>query len=91
MSWIQYSKATPIQQITFKETNPGLGPDWANYQIWITKKGEASRAKGQWQWTEKYATTVDREIKAMTRGDNVRSKGDLREFKTATFHLDRYK
>lgn len=31
----------------------------------------------------------ERRIAAFLCGDNVRSKADLREFKTADFHLDR--
>ena len=91
MPWHNYSDATIAEQTTFREVNPQLHPNYSSYMIWITKKGKVSRAKGQWQWTRTHAANVNAKMKAEMSGESVRTKGDLRDFKTATFHLDRYK
>lgn len=89
--WVDYSKATPEQQATFREANRKIAAtrDCKNYMIWITPGGRASRRKGHWNWTEKHAANVRANMEAAARGDDVRSKGDNREFKTADFHLNR--
>lgn len=89
MPWIDYAKATPLQQEDFRHVNPKLGPQWVNYQIWITKFQDASGRRGHWQWTKKYGEQVNEEMRREMRGENVRTRGDLREFKTADFHLNK--
>lgn len=88
--YVDYNKATPEQQTSFRRVNSQLAPHFGNYKLWVTRSGLASLRKGHWDWTDKYAKAIDAQSKAVMRGDHVRTRGDLRGFKTATFHLDRY-
>lgn len=89
--WIDYAKAAQVHQEDFRHVNPQLGPKWENYRIWLTRDGCASLRKGHWDWTDEYAGKIDGAIDAAMHGTDVRTRGDLSGFKTADFHLDRYK
>jgi hypothetical protein len=83
--WVDYNKATREQQAVFRAVNPRLGPAWSDYRVFISQKGEANRRQGVWEWTEAKAKQVEKYPLA----DNVRIKGDLRGFTTATFSLNK--
>lgn len=90
MPWIDYTTATEEQQGIFRAVNPQLAAsDYKIYCIWITRNGRVSRRKGDWQWTKKAGGDANKNILRAVRGDDVRSKGDMREFKTADFHLNK--
>lgn len=93
--WCDYAKASPGQQAVFQHVNPQLGPGprYERYQIWITRKGQASRRKGHWQWTAAYGDAADKAVVGALRevltGECEPAKDDGARFTTATFHLDR--
>lgn len=87
--WIDYDKATVEQQAAFREANPQITQPWGRLTLWITRSGAVSRRKGHWNWTATHAANVQAKMQASARGDDVRSKGDNRQFKTADFHLNR--
>lgn len=89
MPLIDYSAATVEQQMTFREVNPHLAPHWERYRIYLKTDGTAFRIKGWWKWTDVFAARTDASARAAVRGDDIRSKGDNREFKTCEFHLNR--
>lgn len=93
--WLDYNKGTPEQQATFREINPKLGPRWGIYAMYVTKRGKVARNKGRWNWTHDYAVELLHKNgypaspkEYIREYYSARSKGDLREFKTADFHLD---
>ena len=57
--------------------------------------GKISLRVGHWEWTERYAKESDAAISAAMReaisGEQLPSKDSPKKFKTATFHLDRYR
>jgi hypothetical protein len=89
MPLVDYLRATPEQQTVFREVNPHLGPEWDRYRIYLKADGSAFRIKGWWKWTDAFGARTDAAARAAMRGDDVRSKGDHREFKTCDFHLNR--
>lgn len=89
MPLIDYDLATPVQQEIFRGVNPQLASEWSRYRIFVKANGDPYRNKGFWQWTEAFAKRTDAAARAAMRGENVRSKGDMREFKTCDFHLDK--
>lgn len=86
-SWLDYSKASAEYQAIFRAVNSRLGPNWDHYCMWITRKGMPSHRPGHWQWTKECAAVIDSAITAMTRGEDVRTRGDLRDYKAGEFHL----
>ncbi len=84
---VDYLKLSVKQQEVFRTLNPQLAPHYAHYRVFLRKDGEVARRRGWWQWTEEFAKRTDAAARAMMRGEDVRSRGDLRDVKTATFHL----
>lgn len=87
--WCDYAKATMEQQADFRRANPQIAPNYVNYQLWVTKAGRTSKSKGRWQWTAKYAADQNNRMNQIMRGEDVRSKGDLRAFKAGDLHLNK--
>lgn len=71
--YIDYSLATTEQRVDFRRVNSQLAPDFGNYRLWITKSGRASLKKGHWEWTKKYANSIDKSLEVMRHGESVRT------------------
>lgn len=95
MGWVDYDQLNVKQKVTFRVTNPKVGPHFYRYRAWVKPDGRVSMRQGHWEWTERYAQQVDAAMSAAAReaisGEQPPSKDNPKKFKTATFHLDRYR
>lgn len=58
-----------------------------NYQYYITKAGKLPK-RGRWfRWTKEHGQRMLQKAGLKFKHDNVRVRGDLRDFKTCTFHF----
>lgn len=93
MPWIDWKDLSEELQTLWAER---MGPFYAdklpNYKFYVTKTGKLPQRGNWFRWTTTYGAYMkqkqEEKIKARVRDYyNVRTKGDLRDYKTATFHF----
>lgn len=78
MAYARWETLTAQQKRDVHSTRKKWPPgDFKLFEYWITKDGRASRRGGHHKPTPEYAAAIDRKIS----GADVRSKGDMRDWK----------
>jgi hypothetical protein len=84
MAYVAFFRLTKPQRVQAIELRRGWRPsEFARTAFWVCADGHVSRRNGHHQLTDEAGAAVD----LMLRGDDVRTRGDLRDYRTAAFTM----
>lgn len=88
MGWVNWSKLTASQKLEATKLRPAWHlSDFQKFNFWIRKDGHVSEARGGRAHQLSDAAICEDIVKAIS-GEDIRSKGDNREWKPGvTYHF----